>query len=393
MLEARIVDPQGKTVKPVYADNYDKAFVKGLLSKGFHLCCASPACTAQVIHVNETMADGNTQRRVAHFRADEIQDHIPGCEYRNDPRDQKNLVSFKEALEKGLPILINILFLTGFDGLRNRFKTAVADPESGLYERASWLQTIGQDNKYLAVPARDITDILHYLELAKDYRGQTGLQQLWFNTHHAVQSCKRFVVADKAAALTRLEVEMLRRAKDTWYSANQYVNDTPRLFLIRTTNRQADIATTLRLKNLYGQAVISATPTPHAIKLGMKLEGNLTNQSMIGEGRNLWVVAAPLLSRDQIETLKTRKDNIERGIPVPAKNVPMFIFLQISKRIQYMAVNAVPLGKNAEARKAAALPPRQLEMNLGSAPKASPQGRGHRSGGRRWRTPRRGGPA
>jgi len=349
MLMARIKGIDGAPDKTVGADDLDKGTFYDL-SAEHRLVCTD--CDAPVTQVCGHHADGGTER-IAHFRSLSVEDHKAGCINRDDPRAADRAVSLKRALAEGKPILVNIDIdpkALGFGGLRDQFNPLVNNTDSGLFSKKNWLETIGKDG-HVSVPARDIADILYYLELAKEYGGQAAMKQLWFNTRHAVQACKRFIVADNQKQVGALLEQMIDRGRSSKNKSRE-LTDTPRLFLFKATPAQIKKAQTVRLHTLYGQLVEVEKPTSHVVKLGMRFKGFngniMTNQSVLSDGRDLWVVAIPTLARRRAHEIaakadKRRADRVE----------PAFLLLRVKDRTQFVAVGTKPVSPAKRQKPAA----------------------------------------
>ncbi|NBX66744.1 MAG: hypothetical protein EBQ96_07100 [Proteobacteria bacterium] len=354
MLSARLKDKHGDGFKVIRADEHTKHEYVTFAAED-RLCCTQ--CGGPAVHVRATKTNGGYDK-VAHFRAT----HMDGCDYTENPHDAKIHESFKAALLAGKPILVNVNMgkdVVGFDGLSDDFNTQISDPTNGLMGIDVFRKTVGAED-YLSVPAHDIADVLHYLETAKELRGQAGLGQLWFNTRSAVQSCKRFVVSDRDSSLGQLVLDLARRANRTFEGRKKrgirklealrggQAKDTPRLFLFRVTDKQVEKAKENALHKLFGRAVDAVLPSMSGIAsivhtaipgLLMKgLEGEtLNNRTMLEDGRDFWVLATPRLS-------------ISRALQVLAKYErrrfshvePAFLMLGIKSRDQYMARGEKP---------------------------------------------------
>lgn len=349
MLSARLINTDGRGFQIIRADDHTKHEYMTFAAEG-RLCCTQ--CGGAAVHVRATKANGGYDK-VAHFRAT----HDAGCDYTENPHDAKIHESFKAALLAGKPILINVNMakdVTGFDGLNGDFNVQVSDPSKGLMSVDVFRKTVGADD-YLSVPAHDISDVLHYLETAKELRGQAGLAQLWFNTRSAVQSCKRFVVSDRDASLGQLVLDLARRANSIFEGRKRrgirklealrsgQVKDTPRLFLFKATDKQVETAKEKALHKLFGKAVDAVLPAlgniasiTHVAIPGLLMKGlegeTLNNQTMLEDGRDFWVLATPRLS-------------VSRALQVLAKYErrrfshvdPAFLMLGVKSRDQYMA--------------------------------------------------------
>lgn len=349
MLSARLTDRDGRGFQVIRADDHTKHEYMTFAAEG-RLCCTQ--CGGPAVHVRATKANGGYEK-VAHFRAT----HEAGCDYTENPHDTKIHESFKAALLAGKPILVNVNMgrdVTGYDGLSDDFNTQVSDPARGLMSVDVFRKTVGAGD-YLSVPAHDISDVLHYLETAKELRGQAGLAQLWFNTRSTVQSCRRFVVSDHGGSIGQLVLDLARRANGILQGRKKrgikkiealhggQVKDTPRLFLFKATDKQIKTAKEKALHKLFGRAVDAVLPAlgsiasiNHVAIPGLLMKGlegeTLNNQTMLEDGRDFWVLATPRLS-------------VSRALQVLAKFErrrfsrvePAFLMLGIKSRDQYMA--------------------------------------------------------
>ncbi len=378
MLVGRLTDSQGHDGDPILADELSKDEYRKLTDAGRVRC---PDCDARLIHVSgindsddlpdrfraqAIPANGNIQLRVPHWRSHAIEDHAPDCEYRNDPHMAEHVVSFKQALLDGRPIRVNINFSIGFGGLAARFNTAVSDPRSGLWHKDAWMS---QHPNALSVPARDITDILHYLQVAKQLKGKEGLHQLFFNNQEAVQSCARFVVAGEPARIQNVVNAIYKRWRDS-RTQNQFYGDTPRLFLFEATPRQQELARSVTDSDLWGQKMTIHAPIEYQVKLGLDSHVyTVTNQTMLDKGPRLWVVATPKMTANQLKDVQRRIEGQPHGL----HGKPLFLTLTIDTRSAMGVVGSERLTRG-QARDAN--PSRQLHL-FADRPR-----KGHRRGAR-----------
>lgn len=380
MLLGRLIKDDGGS-ELIAADEFDKAHYRALSEAGRVRC---PDCEARLIHVSGVSdaddlparfavkaipAQGNTQLRVPHWRSRGIEDHAPGCDYRNDPHIAEHVTNFKDALLEGRPIRININFAIGFEGLRNRFNAAAGDPNSGLWSLEAWEK---QNPDAIGVPARDVTDILHYLQTAKELKGQDGLKQLFFHNQLAVQSCARFVVSESTSRVERVVNDIYRRWRDS-RTNSQFYGDTPRLFLFRASQRQKEKARETTDSDLWGQQFIISTPMTYPVKLGLDSHTyNVTNQTMLDKGDQLWVIATPKMSKTQLTDMGRKL----AGQPNGLSGKPLFLTATIETR-GAMGVVGSELGRRGQTPDAN--PPRQLDIftDTRTPPPAHRRRKGH----------------
>lgn len=389
MLFARVPAHDGNPEALVAADNerFQKADFYDLSAQGLLLCSGKGhdglPCTAQVTHVKGGFADGGVVERSSHFRVLEPLAHSKGCDNIDDPRSSKRRASIREALENEHPILVNINIASmgvknGNKILGPEFNASVDNPSASLWKKAAWLSHVEKTHgihrdDIVTAPARDITDVLYYLELAKEWglakggheAAQKAMEQLWFNTGHMVQPCKRFVVSDNPAKIGQLVRQFIRRTGETLDSSGELF-DTPRLFRFEISNKQVKKAIEKSATHLiYAEQVeidVAPEDKPEVLHLAqlamrMKNESGLDNQRVLKVGRTLWVIAVPTLGRFKAYQVKhkglgkpipqskarSRFSHAARGPkkPVTAANMsPAHIFLQIGCPEQMVAVDA-----------------------------------------------------
>jgi hypothetical protein len=343
MLLAEQFDPFGKSLGTVAADAFDKASFYELSVRD-RLRCTS--CGNTAVHVSACAADGNTIERIAHFRAN----HKTGCTRSDEARGSERAQTIKQALQSGTPILINIDFNIGFkkDSLSLKFNPLVDSEQTGLWTKSAWAQWVlaTKGVKHLSVPAHDITDVLYYLELAKQAGGQEALSRLWFNTGRIVQSCKRFVIADSQKQSQRVLQSLIDRAYSTRTQSKE-LRDTPRLFLFHVTGNQIKHAQQKTNHAIYGQAldVNVSVKNPrgvektkkHVMKLAMRFadESGINNQNILQEGSDLWVIGQPALTRRRAFEIRAKVlGDVSRHIN------PAFCYLRIIDRPQFVRIGA-----------------------------------------------------
>lgn len=364
MLFARVKGEGTQPDEIIPADAHPKKFYRDLINAG-RLCCPDPHCDAKLLHVSAVAdakdplrekfactairADGDTSLRVPHFRSEGIETHAAGCDYRNDPHMAENITSFKKALDDGLPIKVNVNFLVGFTSLSHVFNASVASGENGLWDTVSW----EKDHKgFVLAPARDITDVLHYLTIAKEKK---ALKQLYFSHHRMVQSCNRFIVRDVQERVAAVTQDIFDRARASRKN-NQHYHDTPRLFLFEASQAQKDKARVERDSDLWGQKFFVNGGINHEVKLGLdSTTHHLTNQTMLDKGDTLWVVATPKLHKKQLVALyhknKFKSDPVKyAGSKELALKKPLFLTLTLESRAALGMVgteNKMPLHSEA----------------------------------------------
>lgn len=354
MLLAQLFDEQGQPRELIAADTHDKAFYMEMSVRDRLRCSA---CGNTAIHVGAHPADGNSYERVAHFRAE----HEAGCLLADDPRDPRFTGTFLAALRAGHPILINVNFVTGFKrtSLGNKFNPLTNSRQTGIWRKSEWIDWVRkeQGKEYITVSARDVTDIIFYLDLAKKFGMENGnahqaMTNLWFNTDCIVQACQRFVIKNDTTKLQRVLQPMIDYALESAISSSSQtkhpsdIRDAPRLFLFHATGAQIKKASEKKDHLLYGQQLevpvegrvlardgrpIRTGTANHVLKMGMRLNDGLDNRAVLAEGANVWVVATPTLSR-------------RRAFQVSAKAVgdiervePAFCLLRVRDRRQFVS--------------------------------------------------------
>lgn len=365
MLNARIPAHDGTPERIVAADDpaFEKADFYTMAARGLLQCSGhgrnGQKCCAPVTHVSGGFVDGGISERVSHFRINDAESHTAGCEHIDDPRNAQRTASIRQALDRGLPILINVNIAhmgvkNGRKLLSPEFNASVNNPESGLWTKAVWLREKAKhhqiaENEIVRVPARDITDVLYYLELAKQHGiarggetgGQEAMRQLWFNTGHAVQSSARFVVADSNKKVTSLVREFMARATATPKRSDELC-DTPRLFLFTVSQKQIEKAQKEAAQQLYGQhkdIVISPDGKPvveqHVIMAMRMKADDMDNRRVVGVGHKLWVAAVPTFSRRRAFEMREKGAGRTSGYLKPG-----YIFLQVANMEQMVAEDA-----------------------------------------------------
>ncbi|HEY8963237.1 MAG TPA: hypothetical protein VIN59_02110, partial [Alphaproteobacteria bacterium] len=304
MKQARITSPMGHSTiqKIVEADapGFSLAAFDEYTKQGM-LHCTDCYAPVQFIPGSDYTRENGTHVKIPnHFRS--LGQHNVGCHVHEDAHGAEDHREFRKAINERRPVLIHIGFDVGFAGLSKLFETVVkGETANGLWDKQLW--SFEPEYKYhQPVRARDMTEILYYLRTAKELAGDAGLDLLWFGNNGAVQSYNRFVVKNDAKKVQTLVTELVERAakKRDRLKRNEdaRVTDTPRLFLFRVSHPQKIKARKERLSKIYAEKVFLDQPVKHSAIPGLVLRKPLSNQDIVREGNDFWVIGTPEVGRN-----------------------------------------------------------------------------------------------
>lgn len=317
-------------------------------------------CPSAVTHVLGGYVNGAIIERAPYFRTDDVDAHSPGCEHIDEPSPRQRAASLLYALENNLPAQINVNIgdlgrKTGTNDLSTQFNALVTRGLPGVWAHDAWYKPAS----VVSVPASDVGDVLHYLEMAKAHGGARGgkegeqkaLRLLYFNTGGLIQSCARFVAGDVEARMPGLVQEFMSCAQTLPRLGGKACDDvlgTPRLFRFDVRDTQVRKAAQETAFQLYGEGDNLPIRLPGGVSgehffipgMRFKKDSGLDNQLVLNTGRKHWVIAAPLISDRKLREVegKITGTRAPDAKPVGAG----YVFLRVINPAQIAPLDAAP---------------------------------------------------
>lgn len=196
MLKARLQDGT-PTGTPILAKHHTPA------PSGPKLLCADFNCNAEMFFCHASKVRGDRETRQSHFSSKPTAVHSPECRAHLDTvARERDHQTIKAALKKGGRVIINLNL-----GLKEKYSAAAskADGKASIN---------GQQSIDIAVSAKNIEDIVGYIETIQSEVGTAGLWSRTIINHDGKTMGVRDFVVDTPAKYLSL-LEELKKKTDT----------------------------------------------------------------------------------------------------------------------------------------------------------------------------------
>lgn len=330
-LIARLFDEEANAFRPIAHGEISNAFARAAL-----IICPHTGCSAEMRPIGPATCEGDPNKtRRGHFNTKDHHAHDPKCPEGAATPELKKIKSICDALDEGLPVLVNLDFDTGLNP-----RKPVADVhmtrigyewQTMRFETWQNEQQRAQGHKgqtHVAVAMHDTQEVLDLLDRAERYAGGKACAELlFFQTSGIVQPYHDFVVADDKARLKKTVHDIA----DAYAFGAQTVQAAPKLFYFSPSKKSRG-NTVNGYKAVGSDTTVSTLPIAHYFDVQVHLPSDIARARFLEKKSDSAIIARPYLLGDDARKLKlatARNQGILDGYP-------LHLFLQVTNYEQFV---------------------------------------------------------
>lgn len=189
-----------------------------------HLVCAHPTCCAPVHYVSESVPDGDTDHRRAHFATYPGRKHIEACLAYSASREYRRSQSVYEMLQGGGYALINLDF-----GRKKTLGEAFRRSANGTLTQGDKFRDENKGN-YTPVAVTSINDLLRVLRTIDDFKIAGAETRTLFSYHGHIMTRDEFFIDDDKKRMKDIFNQLVKTSageRDVIYGAPRLISFMP----------------------------------------------------------------------------------------------------------------------------------------------------------------------